>query len=141
MSEHLLTVEGITAGTEKMRALAKAGKLSFFNWHPEILPQVTKRVLDILQKTYRAPGEVPWHSRWLHLEEAPKAQLNIWQDFQRNQIGDEKRWAGLELITLSVLLDAGAGTKWRFTDKESGKTLGRSEGLAAASLSYLARPI
>jgi hypothetical protein len=39
----------------------------------------------------------------------------------------------VELIILSVLLDAGAGPGWRFADPVSGRTLARSEGLAVAS--------
>lgn len=35
---------------------------------------------------------------------------------------------------MSVLLDAGAGTKWQYKSKESGKIYKRSEGLAVASL-------
>jgi len=35
---------------------------------------------------------------------------------------------------VSVLLDAGAGTKWKYKSKESGKLYARSEGLAVASL-------
>ena len=35
---------------------------------------------------------------------------------------------------MSVLLDAGAGTKWSYKSKESGKVYARSEGLAVASL-------
>jgi hypothetical protein len=41
--------------------------------------------------------------------------------------------AAFDLIILSVLLDAGAGPSWRFTDPVSGRTLSRSEGLAVAS--------
>lgn len=33
-----------------------------------------------------------------------------------------------------MLLDAGAGTKWSYKSKESGKVYSRSEGLAVASL-------
>jgi Protein of unknown function (DUF1688) len=35
---------------------------------------------------------------------------------------------------VSVLLDAGAGTKWEYKSKASGKIFRRSEGLAVASL-------
>jgi hypothetical protein len=38
------------------------------------------------------------------------------------------------LFLVSVLLDAGAGTKWSYKSKESGKVYSRSEGLAVASL-------
>lgn len=40
----------------------------------------------------------------------------------------------IDLFLVSVLLDAGAGTKWSYKSKESGKTYRRSEGLAIASL-------
>ena len=40
----------------------------------------------------------------------------------------------IDLFLVSVLLDAGAGTKWQYRSKESGKIYRRSEGLAVASL-------
>lgn len=40
----------------------------------------------------------------------------------------------IDLFLISVLLDAGAGNKWVYKSKESGKLYSRSEGLAVASL-------
>ena len=40
----------------------------------------------------------------------------------------------LDLFLVSVLLDAGAGTRWQYKSKESGKIYRRSEGLAVASI-------
>ena len=40
----------------------------------------------------------------------------------------------IDLFLVSVLLDAGAGTKWQYKSKESGRFYRRSEGLAVASL-------
>jgi hypothetical protein len=40
----------------------------------------------------------------------------------------------IDLFLVSVLLDAGAGTKWQYKSKESGKIYRRSEGLAVATL-------
>lgn len=40
----------------------------------------------------------------------------------------------VDLFLVSVLLDAGAGTKWSYRSKESGRVYRRSEGLAVASL-------
>ena len=42
--------------------------------------------------------------------------------------------ARLDLCTVSVLLDAGAGAAWRYREPETGLVLQRSEGLAVASL-------
>ena len=42
--------------------------------------------------------------------------------------------AAFDLAIVSVLLDAGAGPAWRFRDPAAGGAVGRSEGLALASL-------
>lgn len=40
----------------------------------------------------------------------------------------------IDLFVVSVLLDAGAGNRWSYRSKESGKMYSRSEGLAVAAL-------
>ena len=40
----------------------------------------------------------------------------------------------IDLFVVSVLLDAGAGARWQYKSKESGRFYRRSEGLAVASL-------
>jgi hypothetical protein len=50
-------------------------------------------------------------------------------------VNDQERTRRLiDLFLVSVLLDAGAGQKWTYKSKESGKIYRRSEGLAVASL-------
>jgi hypothetical protein len=46
----------------------------------------------------------------------------------------ERARARLDLVIVSVLLDAGAGRGWNYREAETGLLLGRSEGLAVASL-------
>lgn len=40
----------------------------------------------------------------------------------------------IDLVVVSVLLDAGAGSTWQYTEPATGQVLARSEGLAVASL-------
>jgi hypothetical protein len=41
----------------------------------------------------------------------------------------------VDLVVISVLLlDAGAGNTWKYTEEQSGRTFTRSEGLAVASV-------
>ena len=47
--------------------------------------------------------------------------------------------AAFDLAIVSVLLDAGAGPAWRYRDPQTGAAIGRSEGLALASLAMFAR--
>jgi hypothetical protein len=44
--------------------------------------------------------------------------------------------AAIDLVTTSVLLDAGAGPGWRYHDADTGLIATRSEGLALASLRW-----
>lgn len=45
----------------------------------------------------------------------------------------------IDLFLVSVLLDAGAGTRWKYTSTENGKKYNRSEGIAVASLEMFKR--
>jgi Protein of unknown function (DUF1688) len=77
--------------------------------------------------------DIPFHSRWRHFVSdgadrwAPVA-AGGWRD------GAARARAAFDLAIVSVLLDAGAGPAWRFRDPISGRDVGRSEGLALASL-------
>jgi hypothetical protein len=68
---------------------------------------------------------IPFHARWRHFV-AGEPRL------PRSGAADRAR-AAFDLVILSVLLDAGAGPGWSFTDPVSGGTFTRSEGLAVAS--------
>ena len=57
--------------------------------------------------------------------------LAAWPSSVDNQ---ERARRLIDLFLVSVLLDAGAGTRWQYKSKESGKIYRRSEGLAVASL-------
>jgi Protein of unknown function (DUF1688) len=78
--------------------------------------------------------DVPFHSRWRHFEVGGEdrwaviARQHQWPD-----VAARARTA-FDLAIVSVLLDAGAGPVWHFNDAESGRAIGRSEGLALASL-------
>jgi hypothetical protein len=76
---------------------------------------------------------VPLHSRWRHFEFhgvdrwAALARAKSWGH-------DEAARAAFDLAIVSVLLDAGAGPTWSYRDRTTGVAIGRSEGLALATL-------
>ena len=79
---------------------------------------------------------IPYHSRWRHFV---VDNVNLWDHYSDKNLGDmdaaEKTRIAIDLVFLSVLLDAGAGSNWVFIDPVTNKKLTRSEGLAAASVS------
>lgn len=78
--------------------------------------------------------KVPLHARWRHFVFggrdlwAEAATRATWRD------AHARARAAFDLAIVSVLLDAGAGAAWRYRDAATGLAVGRSEGLALASL-------
>ncbi|MEM7255731.1 MAG: URC4/urg3 family protein, partial [Pseudomonadota bacterium] len=75
--------------------------------------------------------DIPFHSRWRHFEVGGIDRIAL-----LNEHFDDDRArcvAKIDLAVISVLLDAGAGEKWRYRERQSGKPWNRSEGLALAS--------
>jgi hypothetical protein len=76
---------------------------------------------------------VPCHSRWRHFS---AGGVDRWGDLKaRLPAADatERARAAVDLATVSVLLDAGAGETWRYREASTGRIFARSEGLAVAS--------
>jgi hypothetical protein len=98
---------------------------------------VADAVVAIIQKNYPSLN-IPFHARWRHFVVAGEDR---WA-----RMAGRVKWpdrmararAEFDLAIVSVLLDAGAGAAWRYQDGVSGKAIGRSEGLALASLDMFA---
>jgi hypothetical protein len=92
---------------------------------------------DLVIETTRAayPNlDIPFHSRWRHFE---IDGFDYWGELDQAMAWpspEEKARAAFDLAIVSVLLDAGAGPQWQYRYPVSGETIGRSEGLALASL-------
>ena len=96
------------------------------------LPAVADRVAALTLKRY-PDLVIPLHSRWRHFEAggvARKAEMDTL--LAGRSVVDVAR-ARFDLTVISVLLDAGAGPRWTYTEAASGQKLQRSEGLAVAS--------
>ncbi|MBL8287100.1 MAG: DUF1688 family protein [Rubrivivax sp.] len=96
------------------------------------LADVAARVAALTRK--RFPDlNVPPHSRWRHFE---AGGVNRRAELEARLAGRsvlEAARARIDLAFVSVLLDAGAGPAWRYTDND-GQRYSRSEGLGVASL-------
>lgn len=78
---------------------------------------------------------IPPHGRWQHFEVGGRPRVNqLLQSWPSRIDAQERTRRLIDLFVISVLLDAGAGNKWSYKSKESGKIYSRSEGLAVASL-------
>ncbi len=129
--ELLLSPRTIRARAEGIFAMAVEGG-THFEVHPEKLDDVAILVTEVTLKNYPTL-DIPFHSRWNHFR---AANVNRNADLDSRLAGlskDERGKAKLDLVIVSVLLDAGAGPAWKYDEASSGTTTARSEGLAVAS--------
>lgn len=92
---------------------------------------------DFGQRDFQDVGysTIPPHGRWQHFDVGGRPRVQQLMDSWPSSVdGQERCRRLLDLFLVSVLLDAGAGTKWSYKSKENGKIYRRSEGLAVASL-------
>jgi GTP cyclohydrolase II len=109
--------------------LAEDGKTRHFALHLDKLDACADYVVQTIQERY-PDLDVPAHSRWRHFNAADiKTMVAQWPSSSATEIARRK----IDLITVSVLLDAGAGAEWKYHSHKGG-VLNRSEGLALASL-------
>ncbi len=82
--------------------------------------------------------EIPMHSRWRHFMVAGEDRWQGLAGRLQDESPAERARSRIDLVTISVLLDAGAGDHWSYRDQQTGSVLQRSEGLALASLDLFA---
>ena len=97
------------------------------------LPDCADYTATVIRRNYPTL-DIPHHARWRHFA---AGGVDRWAAF-RADLGrlDAAALARtrMDLCVVSVLLDAGAGPRWRYQDADTGQVLARSEGLAVASL-------
>ena len=113
-------------------AVAETSGLPHFTVHVDRLIDAADRTVATIRRTYPTL-QIPHHARWRHFA---TGGIDRWEALAATLPADPAEQARLrvELCIVSVLLDAGAGPIWRYTEPGTGMTLGRSEGLGVASL-------
>jgi hypothetical protein len=108
------------------------GRSPHFFLDEALLPRVADYVADVTRAAY-PDLKIPYHSRWRHFS---AGGIDRWGALAAEIRGDpvDQARAAVDLATISVLLDAGAGGAWHYREAASGLRLARSEGLAVASL-------
>lgn len=130
--ERLLNPATVRERAERVFALARAGGTPFAVDEAR-LAATADLVAQVTRDNY-PQLDIPFHSRWRHFEADGKRRLTAYRDGLKKWNVEDAVRSQLDLVVVSVLLDAGAGDQWRFHDAPTGTTCERSEGLAVASL-------
>jgi hypothetical protein len=127
--DFLLSPEAIRQRAGVLFDLTCEGKTNF-DFHEDKFDEVVDFVIETINKNY-PDLNIPFHSRWGHFKAAGVDRVSDFEKRIAHLDPLEQVRAKLDLVITSVLLDAGAGPKWKYT--ENGKEIARSEGLGVAS--------
>ena len=117
-------------------ACVTAGISDHFRFEPGRLEAAADHVAAVTRRRY-PDLVVPYHSRWRHFEAGGIDRHGPLRRRLIDEFAGDRRAAARALVdvaVVSVLLDAGAGARWIYREEGTGVALGRSEGLALASL-------
>jgi hypothetical protein len=134
---YLRTPEAIRERSGAVLACGLDGRLRHFGIDLARLAPAADLVAAVTRERY-PDLRVPLHSRWRHFAAGGHDRLT---ELDRALVGlttDEQARARIDLAVTSVLLDAGAGSTWRYVERETGAAYCRSEGLAVASFRLFA---
>ncbi|MGV0597344.1 URC4/urg3 family protein [Mycolicibacterium porcinum] len=127
----LRTTAAIRERAQKLLHRARSGDSPWFVVDDDALDHAAAEVAELTRARYPTLA-VPYHSRWRHFETGGvdrRAELAM-----RTTDVDTATQARsmIDLAVVSVLLDAGAGSDWRYVEPDTGLCLTRSEGLGVA---------
>jgi hypothetical protein len=129
---YLRSPRAIRERCEAVYALALRGELRHWSVDEGRLDEVARRVVATTRAAYPDVRAIPGHSRWGHFGAGGVDRVRALDERLAPFDEDERLAARFDLVITSVLLDAGAGDRWRYSGAD-GKTYARSEGLAVAS--------
>ncbi len=104
----------------------RSNQSEYFTLEENQLDACALFVAEVTKKRYPSLN-IPFHSRWRHFE-AGGFDRRLWLNDASNH-----STTLIDLVIVSVLLDAGAGAEWSFFEKETNQSFRRSEGLGVAS--------
>lgn len=130
--DYLLTTRAIRERAARIYEAAQQGTLEHFRLNEARLPAVAERVIAVTRSVYPDLRAIPYHGRYRHFDVGHVARLAEFQASLQGLSDADKLRARTELVITSVLLDAGAGSRWRYRERD-GRSYARSEGLAVAS--------
>jgi hypothetical protein len=133
----LLKPAAVRERAQEMLELGLAGRLLHFSVHPDRLEACADYVLETIRANYPTL-DIPFHARWRHFVVDGEDRWRKLDDATGFSDPAARGRAAYDLAVVSVLLDAGAGPDWRYRDAATGREIGRSEGLALASLDMFA---
>jgi hypothetical protein len=129
----LRTTAAIRQRAGALLARARNGESQWFRiGDSNTLEDTARTVAEVTRERY--PWDtIPYHSRWRHFEAGGIKRIEELDTLMGESDSRTRARAHIDLVLVSVLLDAGAGPDWHYTESATGERFTRSEGLGVAS--------
>ncbi|GAA6037792.1 hypothetical protein JCM8097_005039 [Rhodosporidiobolus ruineniae] len=131
---YLRSLPSIRERCTRVFALAQSNKLDYWTLDLSQEGKIVDFVCELIARDYGTDYDsIPPHGRWRHfVGDRVDPLLQKWEEDNVDPLEKARRL--VDLMVVSVLVDAGAGNEWKYSPKEGGAPIARSEGLAVGSL-------
>jgi hypothetical protein len=126
----------IRARCQRILEAGLRGELAHFRIQLDKLDEAARLTARVTRQRY-PDLNIPPHSRFAHFDVGGVARLDGLMRELSGVDAVEQARVLVDVVVTSVLLDAGAGASWRYHEADTGQQIGRSEGLAVASLAWV----
>lgn len=130
--DELRTTAAIRQRSGFLYERARRGDSAWFVVDDTALGAAADLVADVTRRNFPDLA-IPFHSRWRHFEAGGVDRTAALRARLGSVDAAEQARALIDLAVVSVLLDAGSGPHWSYTEADSGQSFTRSEGLGVAS--------
>jgi hypothetical protein len=129
--DYLRSLVSIRDRCNQVYEKSKHGELNSFDVDESALPAIVDHVAATTTRRFPQLDKIPPHSRLRHFNPTQMQELKArWDTEEIDPVEQTRRL--IDLVIVSVLVDAGAGQSWKYKTSD-GELIGRSEGLALAS--------
>ncbi len=128
-ADFILSAQAVRERSKEILELNRDGRGEFIV-HMDRIHSVAKFVVRVIKERFD-DLDIPYHSRFNHFQVGGVDRERSLDKAIAQLPPDERARTKIDLAVTSVLLDAGAGNEWTYT--ENGHLYSRSEGLAVAS--------
>jgi hypothetical protein len=129
----LRTTRAVRIRAAQLLGRARRGESEWFTIGDEAALEDTASTVAEVTRERHPSDTIPYHSRWRHFEAGDVNRLKELDRLLGPVDGPHRARAHIDLVLVSVLLDAGAGPEWHYIEPSTGKRFTRSEGLGVAS--------
>ncbi|MEJ8822878.1 URC4/urg3 family protein [Variovorax humicola] len=131
---YLRSTTEVRGRARALLARARRGESEWFTIGDDAKMEDTARIVAEVTRDRYTWGPIPYHSRWRHFEAGGIHRLKELDDLLGPAVHERERArARIDLVLVSVLLDAGAGPDWHYVESSNRQRFSRSEGLGVAS--------